>query len=147
MKRRNGWVAVLLVPLLAYLLIAISPLKQMIGRTHPEIASLFSPFLFNFSASYDSGSVLGFHVNGSQHDVFLRLQSAYAGRSNLLVNCMVKQVDSIVPITRTTDVATIYGGGEKVCVSLDHGRVSLDFALRGTVVSRIDLAYIRSELP
>jgi hypothetical protein len=147
MKYRKILLVLFVVLLLGYLLIAISPLKKTIGRNHPEVASLFSPPLFNFSTSYDSGSVLGFDVSSAQQDVFERLRSVYAGKSNLLVNCVVTHADSVVPITPELDISATYGGGDKICVSLDGGRLILDFMLRGTTVSSIELAYIRTEGP
>ena len=147
MKYRQMLLVLFLVLLLAYVLVAISPLKNMIGRTHPEVASLFSPPLFNFSASYDSGSVLGFDVSSSQQEVFERLRSVNAGKSNLLANCVVTHADSVVPITAELDIAAAYGGGDKICVSLNRGRVLLDFMLRGSNVSSIELSYIRTEGP
>jgi hypothetical protein len=147
MKNRKMLIGVVVLLLLAYALVAVSPLKKTIGRNHPGVASLFGPPLFNFSASYDSGSVLGFDVNSAQQDVIERLRSVYAGKSNLLVNCAVTHADSIVPITQELDIAATYGGGKKICVSLDGGRLLLDFMFRATTVSSIELAYLRTEGP
>src|SRR5260370_11953695 len=111
------WVGAVLVVL--YVAIAVSPAKREIGRDHPEIASAFSPFLFNFSAKYTAGSVLGFEMHSRRSDVISRLKEVYAGRGELLANCVVERADSLIPITRDLDIASAYGGAGQLSVILN----------------------------
>lgn len=130
-----------------YGFVAISPAKREIGRNHPEIASIFSPLLFNFSSEYRTGAVLGFRLGSSRQDVFNRLKKVYAGRGDLLRECRVSGADSLVPLTRDLDIAAVDGHGPRLCVFLDSGSLSLDFRFRGDFVSEIDVIFVRTEGP
>lgn len=50
-----------------YMLVAISPLPEELGRTKPWAASLLSPPLLNFYGTYESGKVLDIEI-GMTHD-------------------------------------------------------------------------------
>ena len=145
MTTRNIWVLTLAAGVALYFVLALSPLRTAIGRTYPRVASLFSPPLFNFSAAYDSGSVLEFAVGMSRERTFELLKSHYAGRSELLANCVGTRANSLIPVTPSLDVASVYGGGEKMCAYLESGRLLVSFTYQSGSVSKIDVTYVRTE--
>lgn len=145
MTIRNPWVIALFVSMALYGVLALSPLKLKIGRSHPGVASIFSPPLFNFSASYGSGSVLEFSVGMPPEQVLSLLKGNYAGRSKLLSNCVGTTANSLIAVTPSLDVASVYGGGDRLCAYLESGRLLLDFSFRNGVVSRINVTYVRTE--
>jgi hypothetical protein len=145
MTARNIWTLVISIGVALYLVLALSPLKTTIGRSYPGVASVFSPPLFNFSASYESGSVLDFFVGMSREQTFSVLKGTYVGRSKLLSNCVGTRANSLIPVTASLDIASAYGGGDRLCAYLESGRLLLDFTFQNGAVSRIDLAYVRTE--
>lgn len=131
--------------ILAYAAVALSPIKSAIGRRSPGVASWFSPPLFNFSQTYTDGSVLGFSAGMNKGEVFSELIERYADSADLTVNCVVTTADSVIPITHSLDIATVYGGGHRLCVRLDSRRLAVDFEFVGNFVSKIEITFVRTE--
>jgi hypothetical protein len=131
--------------LLAYAVVAFSPIKVYIGRHNPETASYFSPPLLNFSHTYRDGRVLEFQVGMRKEDLFSTLSQRYGGEADLTVNCVVTTADSVVPILPGVDIGAVYGGGSRLCTRLDSRKLSIVFDFRDAVVSAIDVTYVRTE--
>jgi len=131
--------------LLSYAAVTLSPIKSVIGRRSPAVASWFSPPLFNFSQTYTDGRVLEFGARMSKGEVFSKLIEGYADSADLTVDCVVTTADSVVPITRNLDIAAVYGGRHRLCVRLDSRRLAVDFEFEGDVVSTIDVTFVRTE--
>lgn len=146
MRKRRGLVLLTIVILIvAYAAVALSPIRTAIGRRSPAVASLFSPLLLNFSHTYESGRVLEFGVGMTRRELFKRLIENYAGRADLTVNCIVTTANSVVPIAADLDVDKVYGGGPRLCTRLDSRRLVVDFQFDGDVVSAIEVTFVRTE--
>lgn len=144
-KRSPRWIIGILA--MAYVVIALTPLKATIGRYSPSAASLFSPASFNFSHIYTSGNVLEFSVGMTRDELFETLIQNYSGRADLTVNCVVTTADAVVPITSGLDIAAIYGGGDRLCARLDSERLGFFVDFENNLVSRIKIVFVRNELP
>lgn len=131
--------------LIVYAAVAYSPIRAAIGRRSPATASLFSPFLLNFSHTYESGRVLEFGVGMSKDELFKTLSETYAGRADLTVNCRVTTGASLLRITPDLDIRTAYGGGDRLCTRLDARRLKVIFEFGGDVVSAINVYFVRTE--
>jgi hypothetical protein len=142
---RGPWIAVVTLVVAFYSMLAISPLKTMIGRKHPAFASMLSPPLFNFSSSYESGSVLDFAVGMNKKMVFGKLKDNYVGRSSLLANCTGTRANSLIPITESLDISSAFGGGNRLCIFIKSGRLFLEFFFQDDAVSKINVSYVRTE--
>jgi hypothetical protein len=141
----NRATLLIFVLVLGYAAVALSPLKDEIGRRSPQWASAFDPPFFNFANEYEQGSVMGFQVGMSKPALFAALTENYADRADLTVDCRVATANSLIKIAPETDIAAVYGGGPRLCVRLDSRRLAADFHFREDVVSRIGVRYIRSE--
>lgn len=146
-KQRKLIVSVFAGLLAAYVVVALTPIKSLIGRYSPAAASVFSPFLFNFSRTYESGNVLEFRIGMTRKELFETLRSTYAGRADLTVDCSVTTAESVVPITSELDVGTAYGGGQRLCARLDSRRLGVVVGFQGDLVSAIEVWFVRNEFP
>lgn len=77
-KQRKFIVSVVAGLLAMYAVVALTSVKGLIGRYSPAAASVFSPFLFNFSRTYKSGNVLDFSVGMTREELFEVLRRNYA---------------------------------------------------------------------
>jgi hypothetical protein len=130
-----------------YAAIALSPLTAWIGRSDPALATCFRPLLFNFSSTYETGQVLDFHIGMSRGTFFTVLATTYSGKGRIIVNCTVSTGNSLVPITADLDVASIYGGGDRLCASMHPDGPGFEVSFQGESVARIKLWYVRTEMP
>lgn len=70
----------------AYVGVAVTPLKNLIGRTRPQLAATFSAPLFNFHAKYSAGDVLDFKI-GMNREQFREVIRGYVGHAMLIPAC------------------------------------------------------------
>jgi hypothetical protein len=146
-KHRKAILAVLIAGLCAYTLVAITPLKALIGRSSPSAASLFSPPWLNFAHTYSTGRVIDFRVGMTRAEVYALLVSRYSGGGAIIANCNAGQPYSLIPITRDLDVASASGGGDRICARLDPPRLGTTIYFKDDLVSSIKIRFIRMELP
>lgn len=137
--------------LLEAALMAYPPARIAVGRHSPAIASFVSPW-FAFHHKYMDGYVVGFEVGSQQDVVFRHLRDRYAGQARVIAGCRVTTAASLVDVTRDTDVGSVYGGGERLCLSIGsdpiYSRWSLVFAFdEEGVVRSIEVTFSRVEAP
>ena len=137
--------AVVLGVVVTYGLVAMTPLTAYIGRSDPALASLFRPLFFNFSNTYKTGRVLEFHIGMSRDSFFTTLESAYAGKGVIWVDCRIVTRRSIVPMTPGVEVKAIYGGGDRFCGRLGPEGPIVTVHFQGDAVSRMRVSYVRME--
>jgi hypothetical protein len=75
----------LLVFLVTYVVIAVTPIAVELGRKSPKTAALFRPMLFNFMAEYRDGAVLGLEIGQSKAEVASYFAKVYGDRYRLFV--------------------------------------------------------------
>jgi hypothetical protein len=136
----------------AYGAVAVSPLPERIARHSPERASLFRPPLFNFSAGYDEGAVLGFEIHSSREQVLNTIVTKYAGSGELWAACGREQgapplsvADSDVRADAKGEVRKLLER-EVVCLHLPARRIVLVFHIPHDELRSIELTYVRNEL-
>lgn len=71
---------------MAYLMVAISPLRTALGRTHPKWATFFSAPTFNFHETYTTGKVLGFRI-GMDTQEFAAAAETYIDSVRVQIPC------------------------------------------------------------
>jgi hypothetical protein len=148
MRRRNRYLGYVALGLLtAYAIVAVSPIKAVIARRDPALASWFYPILFNFSEEYESGRVLEFRVGMPRAEFFKVLKASYVGRGTIIVNCEVITGHSLVPITSALDIEAAYGGGDRLCVSPDFDGPGVTARFRDEKISSIEIWYVSNEMP
>jgi hypothetical protein len=127
-------------------LIAYAPARIALGRHSPAMASFISP-MFAFSYEYAEGYVIGFDVGSNKDVVFRYLRDHYAGAAQVIIKCQVTHVGSVVGVAGDTDIGSIYGGGNHLCV-LIRSRLMLIFAFdQQDIVRSIEVSFSRIEGP
>ena len=151
--RWRSTVVVLACLAVAYTIVAISPITPAIARHHPEAASFFRPPLFNFSADYDDGTVLGFRVGSSRKELLHTLVAGYAETGTLAAACGREPGAKALTVAESY-VAPSYDKGataivqrDTVCLHVPNRRMLLIFSMVGDHISEIQLALVRTELP
>lgn len=137
----------------AYILVAMSPIPRAIARDHPEAASFFRPPLFNFSADYEDGAVLGFRVGSSREELMRTLVADYAETGTLAAAC--GRESGARPLTVAESyVAPSYDEGasaiaqrDVVCLHIPARKMVLIFPISNERVCAIQLTLVRAELP
>lgn len=131
----------------SYAVMTLPPMKDVIGRYSPVVASLLSPFLFNFSRTYETGRVLEFRIGMTKEALFETLKDNYSGRGELVIDCTVTTAESVVPITAALNISVMYGRGNRLCSRLDSHRLSMHVEFAGDRVSTIEVRHRWIELP
>lgn len=131
-----------------YAVVAVSPIQEAIGRRRPDLAGLFSPPFFNFSATYTEGYVLGFRIGMSTPELFQQIGHTFVDVGQIVRGCVVETGESLIPIHTTTDVESIYGEANRLCIfapGASGGRMIVTFTFEADTVSSVQIRYVRTE--
>jgi hypothetical protein len=139
----SGLVSIFLLPIVAYVMVACTPIEDAIARKSPADASWFEPIFFNYGHTFTDGLVLQFHVGMSAAEVLQTLRTNYAGKGDAIENCEGRQASSLVPLTDTFDIPRL-SQERMLCVYLNP-RTSLDFHFDLGQVKSIRVSFIRFE--
>lgn len=135
-----------------YAVIGMSPAPRAIARDRPEVASLFRPPLFNFSADYEDGHVLDFQVGASRAELLRTLNTKYSESGMLAASCGRKPGDRPLTVAEafvspaSSEKAWPLVQRDVVCLHLPERRV-LIFQIENERVRKIELTVIKTELP
>src|SRR5882672_1925720 len=141
MTKRGVWIGVACV-LTAYVVVAVSPIRNAVGRRSPSTASWLSLPSLNFDHTYRDGQVLGFKMGMSTDEIAEVLVARYVGRGEVARDCDYSYVQNAKPIVASLDAASLRSR-ERLCADLDSSPVVFEF--RNGVLVSARVAYIRME--
>jgi hypothetical protein len=145
---RRGILVLIVAPLVIYAGVSVSPLPDLIARRDPALASYFSPPGFNFSATYISGSVLGFRVDAERAEFISALKSRYSRTAVLLASCgtgaLFNTAESFIPVADSPRAQALLER-DLICVDLQQSNLFLTITMSRDKVKTIKLACIHSE--
>jgi hypothetical protein len=135
-----------------YAALALSPAPRAIARDRPGVASLFRPPLFNFSAEYEDGHVLGFQVGASRDELLRTLIAQYSSTGTLAAAC--GREPGARPLTVSESFVSPSAGErvrdllqrDVVCLHVQERKV-LVFYIESDRVRRIQLTKVTTEGP
>lgn len=135
-----------------YAVLALSPAPRAIARDRPELAAFFRPPLFNFSAGYEDGHVLDFHIGATREELLRTLISKYSETGTLASACgrepgarpLTVAESYVSPTSR--EALQLLQQRAVVCLHL-HDRKVLIFDIENEHVRRIQLTKVTTELP
>lgn len=134
-----------------YAVLAVSPVPRAIARDRPEVASFFRPPLFNFSADYDDGHVLDFHVGASREELLRTLITEYPQTGMLAAACgrepgarPLTVAESFVSPSSSEAVRQLLER-DVVCLHVRERKV-LIFRIENERIRSIELTIVRNEL-
>ena len=147
MSRRVA-VGLLSVTFLLYAFVAATDVRDRIGRTHPRIASLFSPPFLNFSARYTTGHVLDYTVGMPRQTLINRLEQSFLTGAADVMACGPQDVSpGAGRRARTIWSREALSSTGLVCADFVRpSRVSLTFEIDQDVVVAIGVISNRTEL-
>lgn len=128
---------------LAYVGVAVTPLKALIGRTRPELAAAFSPPWFNFHAEYATGEVLGFAI-GMSREQFREAAKSYTGVASLVATCGGGDKAGMVQLNQAEAPSLLQR--DAVCLWSDSRHLSVIFNFAENRVERIEVSLVNSEI-
>jgi hypothetical protein len=134
-----------------YALVAVSPYPTRLARSHPGLASLFRPPLFNFSAKYSDGSVLDFTVGQSRSDFEAALLHPTGQSPRIGAACgrpsgapPLTAAESFVVPAATPEVSQILAR-DIVCLFYSNPSAVLFVRFSAEAVETIELTVVRTE--
>jgi hypothetical protein len=134
--------------LATYIGVAVSGLPEHIARHDPVAASYFRAPLFNFEATYTSGSVLNFHIGSNRGEFASALKRQYGASGVLHANCgngaKSNTARNFVAVTDAERVPPILAK-DLVCVSFEERGVYMFVSFSGDRVTAIRLDCVHTE--
>ena len=135
-----------------YAALAISPVPRAIARDQPEVAAFFRPPLFNFSAHYEDGHVLTFHIGATRAELLRALVEHHSATGMLAAECgrdpggrPLTVAGSYVSPSASAEVRALLGR-DVVCLHTGEGSV-LIFTMNQNHIRSIELRVVGTELP
>jgi len=121
----------LIVILLLYVAVIISPLPKHIGRTHPSLAASLYPPLFNFSEHYERGNVYGFGISDDIEIAANHIENLGLEFVTFNNNCGMPERQSIDFVSfKSSKDLLVWGADRSVwCVHYDGVEVELYFEI------------------
>lgn len=139
---RHVRLAVALV-LLAYAAVALTPIRNAIGRVTPETAAIFSPPGFNFHAAYDSDDVMGLTVGSNRNEIVEQLETQFRREGLLDPSCGQQTAGASgtgVPIG--SHASDVFLNRDTICVDLPSRRIVLVIYLEDDAVRLIEVTKV-----
>lgn len=129
---------------LAYVAVAVTPIKTLMGRSHPGLAAAFSAPSFNFHAEYSAGEVLDFRI-GMTREQFREVLAGYSAVASLVATCGGGTKTSMVELDNASEAFALTQR-DIVCLWSDSRRLSLIFNFKEDHLDRIEMSLVNTEI-